>query len=137
MPVVHVVLMAFDPAATPQETDKIVQSMLALKDKCIHPATQKPYVSTKGGVNLTSEGFAVRREHRPPLPNTRDSLPPKTLLTRRDSQGGYSHSFIMEFETEEEYAYYNEKDPAHLELIENMSSVVSKALVVDFNPGVF
>ncbi|KAL8403816.1 hypothetical protein RB594_008897 [Gaeumannomyces avenae] len=109
MPVVHVVLMAFDPAATPQETDKIVQSMLALKDKCIHPATQKPYVSTKGGVNLTSEGFA----------------------------GGYSHSFIMEFETEEEYAYYNEKDPAHLELIENMSSVVSKALVVDFNPGVF
>ncbi|KAL8343763.1 hypothetical protein RB601_004330 [Gaeumannomyces tritici] len=138
MPVVHVVLMAFEPLATPQETDKIVQSMLALKDKCIHPATQKPYVkSTKGGANLTSDGFAVRHHCPPPSQTHAILCPPKTLLTRRDSQEGYSHSFVMEFETGEECAYYSDEDPVHLEFIESTSGIVSKTLVVDFTPGVF
>ncbi|KLU91005.1 hypothetical protein MAPG_09530 [Magnaporthiopsis poae ATCC 64411] len=110
MPVVHVVLMAFEPLATPQEVKKIVQNMLALKDKCVHPKTQKPYVKlTKGGVNLTSDGFAE----------------------------GYSHSFVMEFETGEDCAYYSDEDPVHLEFIDSTSGIVSKTLVVDFTPGVF
>jgi hypothetical protein len=35
--------------------------MLALKDKCIHPQTKKPYIrSASGGINTSPEGYDVR-----------------------------------------------------------------------------
>lgn len=50
------------------------------------------------------------------------------------SQEGYSHSFVMEFESEEDCAYYSDEDPVHLDFINSTSGIVSKTLVVDFAP---
>jgi len=44
------------------------KAMLALKDKCLHPTTQKPYVkSASGGKNNSPEGHAVCLSPFPPL----------------------------------------------------------------------
>lgn len=52
-------------------------------------------------------------------------------------QGGITHAFVSEFDSEEDRRYYLEKDPAHLAFVKSISGVVSKAQVVDFSPGVF
>jgi len=71
MPIVHIVLFEFKPTITREVVTDVCTSsrqrlgstdskqtcrrMLALKDKCIHPSTQKPYVKSYGGGRDTSE----------------------------------------------------------------------------------
>jgi hypothetical protein len=84
--------------------------MLGLKDKCIHPASSKPYVrSAIGGLDNSPEG----------------------------KQDGVTHVFVMEFESEEDRNYYVEKDPVHLAFGKSIEKVVAKARVIDFVPGMF
>ncbi|KAL9102190.1 MAG: hypothetical protein Q9163_002638 [Psora crenata] len=84
--------------------------MLALKDECMHPATDKPYIKTSvGGKDNSTEGI----------------------------QDGITHGFVVEFESEEYRDYYVAKDPAHLAFVKSIEEVVEKAQVVDFAPGVF
>ncbi|KAK7413184.1 hypothetical protein QQX98_007908, partial [Neonectria punicea] len=84
--------------------------MLALKDRCLHPSTGKPYiVLSKGGADNSIEGL----------------------------QGGITHAFVVEFASEEDREYYVTKDPAHQEFIKGLLALVDKAQVIDFTPGTF
>lgn len=50
--------------------EKICQRMLSLRDRCVHPVSQKPYINTSsGGKDNSNEGQQVRNlildhEHR-------------------------------------------------------------------------
>ncbi|KAJ0312857.1 hypothetical protein Brms1b_007627 [Colletotrichum noveboracense] len=89
---------------------QICDSMLALKDNCIHPTSSKPYIkSAVGGVDNSPEGMS----------------------------DGITHVFVVEFESAEDRDYYVHKDPAHQAFIAEVGKVILKARVVDFTPGVF
>lgn len=84
--------------------------MLALKTKCVHPSTGKPYIkASTGGADNSIEGL----------------------------QAGITHAFVVEFESEEDREYYVKKDPAHAAFVQELSKVVVKAQVIDFTPEVF
>ncbi|KAI9717067.1 MAG: hypothetical protein M1812_005002 [Candelaria pacifica] len=83
---------------------------MALRTRCIHPQTQKPYIKTSAG--------------------GRDNSP-------EGQQGGFSHGFVVEFDNEEDRKYYLEKDPAHLGFVKSIEGIVESARIVDFEPGVF
>ncbi|TPX14702.1 uncharacterized protein E0L32_005097 [Thyridium curvatum] len=103
-------MFSFAPLATQEEVQGVCDRMLALKDRCLHPQTNKPYVKSGiGGKDNSPEGL----------------------------QDGISHIFVSEFESEEDRKYYLEKDPEHLAFVESIKGIVSKGQVVDFCPGVF
>ncbi|KAI9839572.1 MAG: hypothetical protein M1819_002198 [Sarea resinae] len=52
-------------------------------------------------------------------------------------QGGLTHGFVVEFESEEDRAYYVHKDPAHLGFVKSLDGIVVGARVLDFVPGVY
>ncbi len=43
----------------------------------------------------------------------------------------------MEFESEEDWKYYLEKDPAHLEFKQSLKPFAEKVGCLDYQPGVF
>ncbi|KAJ7629429.1 hypothetical protein DFH06DRAFT_720188 [Mycena polygramma] len=110
MPIVHIVLFEFKPTATPAQVQDVCTRMLALPQKCLNPSSNEPYVKGYGGGRDTS---------------------PEGL------QGGFSHGFVSEFQSEEDRTYYLEKDPAHLEFVASLKDVVENVRVVDFEPGKF
>ncbi|KAJ7030602.1 stress responsive A/B barrel domain-containing protein [Mycena alexandri] len=76
---VHIVMFAFEPLATPEEVQGVCDRLLALKENCLHPQTNKPYLKTSyGGKNNSPEGL----------------------------NGDFTHAFVMEFGTEEDRDYY-------------------------------
>ena len=52
-------------------------------------------------------------------------------------QGGFTHGFVFEFESEEDRKYYLEKDPAHLEFVASLKDILQNARIIDFQPGVY
>ncbi|KAM3415806.1 hypothetical protein BST61_g9315 [Cercospora zeina] len=110
MAIVHIVLFEFKPTATDAQIKDVCTRMLALKDNCLHPTTNQNYVKSYGGGRDTS---------------------PEGL------QGGFSHGFVSEFESEEDRKYYLEKDPAHLEFVASLKDVIQNVRVLDFEPGKF
>ncbi|PVH89670.1 stress responsive A/B barrel domain-containing protein [Cadophora sp. DSE1049] len=110
MGIIHIVMFEFKEEVTAEEVASVCNRMLALKDNCLHPTTNTPYVKMAiGGKENSPEGIA----------------------------GGITHAFIEEFENEEDRKYYLEKGPVHLAFVESVGPVVKKAQVVDFTPGVF
>ncbi|OCL09562.1 hypothetical protein AOQ84DRAFT_18479 [Glonium stellatum] len=110
MGIVHIVLFEFKPTTTHQVVEDVCKRMLALREKCLHPSTQKPYLkSSAGGRDNSPEGH----------------------------QGGFSHGFVVEFENNEDRKYYLEKDPEHLAFVKSLEGVVQNVRVVDFEPGKF
>ncbi|KAJ7771921.1 stress responsive A/B barrel domain protein [Mycena maculata] len=109
MGILHVVMFAFEPLAAEVIQD-VCDRMLGLKDNCVHPETNKPYIKMgMGGKEDSPEGRS----------------------------GGITHVFISEFENEQDRQYYLKEDPAHLAFVNSLSGIVSKVQVVDFTPGVF
>ena len=88
MPIIHIILFEFNPTVTPAQVEDVCQRMLALKDTCIHPTTQKPYVKSYGGGRDNSpEGHQVSRLPRPlhfylqeSCTDTNDFLPPTFVV---------------------------------------------------------
>ncbi|RFU28346.1 hypothetical protein B7463_g8001, partial [Scytalidium lignicola] len=110
MGIVHIVLFEFKPDAKPEDIQDVCHRMLSLKDNCLHPTTNKPYVkSAVGGKDNSPEGI----------------------------QNGITHGFVVEFENEEDRKYYLEKDPAHLAFVKSIGGVVARGQVIDFVPGIF
>ncbi|KAK4221162.1 dabb-domain-containing protein [Podospora fimiseda] len=110
MPVVHTVLFQFKADATPEEAKAACDRFLALKDSCVHPASNTPYIkSLKGGKDNSTEGL----------------------------QNGITHGFVVEFESVEDRDYYVATDPAHQAFVKSIGDVVIKAIVVDFEDGVY
>lgn len=84
--------------------------MLGLKDVCLHPLSEKPYIrSSMGGLDMSIEG----------------------------AQGGMTHAFVVEFASCEDRDYYIRQDPAHKAFVESMLPKLVQARIVDFSPGVF
>ncbi|KAL1986299.1 hypothetical protein VTN96DRAFT_6667 [Rasamsonia emersonii] len=110
MGVTHIVLFQFKPGVSAETMKDVCARMLALKDQCIHPSSQKPYIkASSGGIDNSIEGI----------------------------QHGITHAFVVEFESAEDRDYYVQKDPAHRAFVESVGSVLEKAQVIDFTPGVF
>ncbi|KAF7185228.1 Stress-response A/B barrel domain-containing protein HS1 [Pseudocercospora fuligena] len=110
MPIIHIVLFEFSPTTTHAQVEDVCTRMLSLSQKCLHPTSNKPYVKSYGGGRDTS---------------------PEGL------QGGFSHGFVSEFQSEEDREYYLKKDPVHLEFVKSLEGIVLNVRVVDFEPGKF
>ncbi|KAL6852932.1 hypothetical protein ACO1O0_007480 [Amphichorda felina] len=109
-PVTHVVMFQPKAEVSAEVAKELFDDMFALKDKCIHPATNKPYIkSSVGGKDNSIEGL----------------------------QGGITHIFIVEFESAEDREYYVKEDAAHKAFLEKHFPNLAKAQVIDFTPGVF
>lgn len=84
----HKILLTYHQSMlTPRQ---VCTRMLALKDNCIHPTSQKPYiVSSSGGVDNSPEGLQVRHRHGP------SSLSTIYLLSYMlmEMSGGYNSWF--------------------------------------------
>ncbi|EED19149.1 heat shock protein, putative [Talaromyces stipitatus ATCC 10500] len=108
MPVNHVVMFKFKDEATPKEVQPIVNHMLDLKNRCIHPATARPYIlSSKGGRENSIEGI----------------------------HNGFTHIFVHEFKNPEDRDYYVRTDPEHLLFVQSARPWIDKVQVVDFAVG--
>ncbi|KAK2752801.1 hypothetical protein FQN55_005933 [Onygenales sp. PD_40] len=110
MGVTHIVLFQFKASASADTVKDVCARMLALKDSCIHPTHQKPYIKTSiGGRDNSIEGL----------------------------QDGITHAFVVEFENVEDRDYYVNKDPAHLAFVGGLGDAIQKVQVIDFTNGVF
>ncbi|EUC39037.1 hypothetical protein COCVIDRAFT_35306 [Bipolaris victoriae FI3] len=108
MTIIHVVLFEWKPTASSDQISEACKQMLALKDKCIHPTSQKPYIkSFSGGKNNSPEGHS----------------------------GNFTHGFVVEFESEEDRDYYVYKDPAHQDFVKLAGEVANGVKVFDYEPG--
>ncbi|RPA88235.1 hypothetical protein BJ508DRAFT_300589 [Ascobolus immersus RN42] len=108
--ITHIVLFSFAANLPWSVKQSISSSMLNLATTCLHPATGKPYIrSGIGGTDNSPEGL----------------------------QAGYTHVFVVEFESEEDRNYYVNEDPVHKKFKEGLKGKVEKALVVDFEKGIF
>jgi len=111
MPIVHIVLFEFKPTIEGAAIHDVCQRMLDLRNKCIHPKTQKPYIlDSTGGRDNSPEGHQV---------------------------GAFSHGFVSHFESEEDREYYLKKDPAHLAFVKSLEGLIQNVRVVDYEPGKF
>ncbi|EGX96688.1 stress responsive A/B barrel domain protein [Cordyceps militaris CM01] len=109
-PITHIVMFEFKSDVTKAQRDELSKEMLALKDNCIHAATQKPYiVHSHGGTDNSIEGF----------------------------QHGISHVFVVEFASVEDRTYYVKEDPVHSRYVQKLLPFLVKPTVVDFTPGEF
>ncbi|KAL4872816.1 hypothetical protein BDV12DRAFT_161578 [Aspergillus spectabilis] len=110
MPITHIVLFQVKADLTAEVINDFCKRMISLKDNCIHPTSQKPYIlSSSGGIDNSPEGL----------------------------QGGITHAFVVEFATAEDRDYYVEKDPAHRAFVGTLGDVIEKAQVIDFTSGIF
>jgi hypothetical protein len=107
--------------------------MLNLRENCIHPTTQKPYIkASAGGKDNSIEGLQVCTVH--VSCNCNLVIWTMVVLTAKN---GITHVFVVEFENEEDREYYVRSDPAHQAFVKSLDGVIEKAQVVDFTPGVF
>ncbi|KAJ8106355.1 hypothetical protein OPT61_g9592 [Boeremia exigua] len=89
---------------------QITSKFFGLKKSCVRVDTRRPYIlSITGGRDTSLEGL----------------------------QSGMSHAFILRFSSNEDRDYYVKEDPAHQAFKDAAAAVVEKAIVVDFQEGVF
>ncbi|EHK16098.1 uncharacterized protein TRIVIDRAFT_65083 [Trichoderma virens Gv29-8] len=110
MSLTHTVLFQFKAEAPADDVKAACARFLALKDSCIHPTTGAKYIlSLKGG---------------------KDNSPEKL-------QNGITHGFVAEFSSAEDRDYYVKTDPVHQAFVKSLGGLIDKAVVVDFNDGVY
>ncbi|KAI1340077.1 stress responsive A/B barrel domain-containing protein [Xylariaceae sp. FL0016] len=106
MPVNHIVQFQFKIEASEESVKQAVASMLALRDKCMHPKTQKEYIrSLTGGRDNSKEGL----------------------------QNGIQWAFVVEFENLEDRDFYVSEDSAHQAFVSGATPIIEKAIVVDYS----
>ncbi|KAJ5218684.1 uncharacterized protein N7498_000783 [Penicillium cinerascens] len=110
MSITHIVLFQFKAGTEPEVVKDTCDRMLALRDNCLHPTSQKPYIKTSsGGADNSPEGI----------------------------QNGITHAFVVEFASAEDRDYYVHKDPVHQAFVRSLDGVIEKAQAVDYTPGVY
>jgi hypothetical protein len=116
--------------------------MIALRENCIHPTTNKPYIlDSSGGRDNSPEGHQVVLTRFPgsrPFPYMAFGLWHILELHADEDmfQGGFSHAFVSHFASDEDRKYYLEKDPAHLAFVKSLDGIIQNVRVVDYEPGV-
>lgn len=105
---------------------------MALKDTCLHPETQKPYIlASKGGINNSPEGREVRQSI---------FTPPRLLFQVSSAdlrQKGFTHGYILEFKDEADRKYFLDTDPAHKDFVAAIIPENGDFLTLDFTEGVY
>ncbi|KAK4447761.1 stress responsive A/B barrel domain protein [Podospora aff. communis PSN243] len=110
MAIVHTAMFSFKPLVPPEEIEGMGRRLLELKDKCVHPRDNKPYIkSAMGGTDTSSEQL----------------------------QDGITHVFMCEFENAEDREYYLHEDPTYADFCKRFEGIIEKKQVVDFVPGQF
>ncbi|KAL3470489.1 dabb-domain-containing protein [Aspergillus californicus] len=110
MAITHIVLFQFKTGLDPADVKKACEEVISLKDTCIHPSSQRPYIkSFRGGSDNSPEG----------------------------AQKGITHALVAEFETVADRDYYISADPVHLALNKHLAELVEAFQVVDFTEGVY
>ncbi|RDW65654.1 uncharacterized protein DSM5745_09393 [Aspergillus mulundensis] len=110
MSVTHMVVFHFKESTSDakiEESAQICREIIALKENCIHPKTQKPYIKS----------FEGGKDHSP-----------------ENAQHGMTHGYVAQFESREDRDYYVSEDPVHLELGPRIAPFVEKFLCLDFTP---
>ncbi|ROW06617.1 hypothetical protein VMCG_04244 [Cytospora schulzeri] len=108
--VIHIVQFQFKEGTSESDKQNVAHEVLALKDRCLGPETGKPYIkSLTGGKNNSPEGI----------------------------NDGLEYAFVVEFENTEDRDYYVFKDPAHDSFKALGGPKLEKAVVVDYNKGLF
>ncbi|KAJ5178265.1 Dimeric alpha-beta barrel [Penicillium coprophilum] len=106
MSITHIVLFQFKAGLAAEVIQDVCERMLALKDNCVHPTSQKPYIkSASGGKDNSPEGI----------------------------QRGITHAFVMEFTSAADRDYYVKSDPTHLGFVKSLDGLIEKAQVIDFS----
>ncbi|KAI9698126.1 MAG: hypothetical protein M1836_004128 [Candelina mexicana] len=109
MTITHVVLFLFKEGIDPHLINNACNQVIALKQNCIHPVSDEPYIiSFRGGKDNSPEGM----------------------------QYGMTHAFVAEFKSAADRDYYVSKDPVHLALNQSIGQLIEKAQVVDFTDDV-
>ncbi|KAI1394581.1 dabb-domain-containing protein [Hypoxylon fuscum] len=110
MAVKHLVLVQFKADTSAEVVKETSSRFLGLKDGCIHPTSQKQYIkSITGGKDNSNEG----------------------------AQQGFTHAFVLEFESLEDRDYYVDTDPIHQEFKAFVGPFIEKIIVVDYSEGEF
>ncbi|KAK0721559.1 hypothetical protein B0T21DRAFT_295012 [Apiosordaria backusii] len=110
MGVMHIVMLSFKPLATPEEIQGVCDSLLALKDSCVHPETNRPYIKNiMGGVDTKMS----------------------------ETQDRVTHAFVSEFDSDEDREYYLNTDPVYAAFWDGAKGIVEKTHAVGFWPGKF
>ncbi|KAJ5990313.1 hypothetical protein N7522_010520 [Penicillium canescens] len=110
MSITHIVLFQFKSDVAADIVYGACQRMLALRDDCLHPSSQKPYIKASlGGKDNSPEGI----------------------------QNGITHAFVVEFANAADRDYYVKHDPVHQDFIKSLDGVIEKAQVIDFTDGAF
>ncbi|KAL4908692.1 hypothetical protein BDW74DRAFT_166282 [Aspergillus multicolor] len=108
MSVTHIVVFHFKESTSAEKVQEVCRDVVALKEKCLHPRTGKPYIiSFEGG-----------KDHSP-----------------ENAQHGMTHGYVAHFESREDRDYYVSEDPVHLDLGPKIAPFVEKFLCLDFTPG--
>ncbi|KAJ5952627.1 Dimeric alpha-beta barrel [Penicillium vulpinum] len=109
MSITHIVLFQFKSELATEVIHDACERMIALKDNCVHPTSQSPYIkSASGGKDNSPEGI----------------------------QNGITHAFVVEFTSAADRDYYVQSDPAHLAFVKFLDGLIEKAQVIDFSDGV-
>ncbi|KAL4876917.1 hypothetical protein BJY04DRAFT_222593 [Aspergillus karnatakaensis] len=108
MTVTHMIVCRFKDGTSNEVIEEVCRDIVALKDTCINPVTQKPYIKS----------FVGGKDHSP-----------------EGAQHGMTHGFVAQFESPEDRNYYVSQDSAHLALGVKIAPVVEKFLCLDFTEG--
>ncbi|KAF3910655.1 hypothetical protein ABW21_db0205915 [Orbilia brochopaga] len=108
---VHIVLLKFADGTPSDSLKPVCDAFMKLKETCIHPETNKPYIiSVKGGLDSSQENL----------------------------QDGLTHGFVLEFASAWDRDYYVNEDPAHQKFKGALkTNGLAKVVVVDFTNGVY
>ncbi|GCB21504.1 probable protein Pop3 [Aspergillus awamori] len=110
MSITHIVMFQFKDGVSPEVIKDVCSRMLALKDNCIHPTSQKPYIqAASGGLDNSPEGI----------------------------QHGITHAFVVHFASAEDRDYYVAKDPAHQAFVKSLNGIIEKVQAIDFTDRVY
>ncbi|OQE32884.1 hypothetical protein PENFLA_c001G04121 [Penicillium flavigenum] len=112
MSITHIVLFQFKSEVAAEVVRDACERMLALKDSCLHPTSQQPYIkSASGGKDNSPEGI--------------------------QASNCITHAFVLEFACAADRDYYVQSDPVHIAFVDTLDGLVEKAQVVDFTDRVF
>jgi len=110
MTVIHIVLFKLKSSLSDDERREVCNDMLGLKDTCLHPDSNKPYIlSSSGGVDNSPEG----------------------------AQGGFTHGFVVEFASIKDRDYYVASDPVHQAFVKKNGDRSEDVRVIDYEKGVY
>jgi len=108
----HLVLFKWKSTLSISEVNELCDQLLSLKDSCVHPETNQPYI-----VKLTGG---------------KDNSPEAMQL-----QKGFTHGFVFEFASVADRDYYVYKDQAHAKVGGVVTQHSEDIAVVDYEVGVF